>query len=132
MGSFGLMLSLITFVLAPVIIKTVLGDGFASSVVILRVLSLLPLVQSIVTVLGTQIMLPLGKDKDFTKIVFGSAIINFALVVLFARALGGVGSAVALVSAESYVMFMMFIFVIYKIRGKTDIASSREIRTTNQ
>jgi len=116
-GGFGLILSLLIYLFAPFAVKILLGPDFGYSVGLIRVLSPLPFIISLSTVFGTQIMLPLGKDKDFTKILFVAGVINFGLVFLLAGRIGAYASAIALVAAEVYVSLTMFFFVKDKIRN---------------
>jgi len=120
MGGFGLIISFLVFIFAPLAVKIVLGPNFEPAITLIRVLSPLPFIISLSTVFGTQIMLPLGKDKDFTKILFIAGIINFVLVFLLAPRVGALASAIALLCAEVYVTVIMFIYVNYKIRKQVN------------
>jgi PST family polysaccharide transporter len=117
-GGAGLAISVLLYFIAPVVVRLILGPGFDQSVTLIRIMALVPFLISVSNVFGIQIMLPLKKDRDFTKILFVAGIINFGLVFLLAPHIGATASAIALLSAETYVTLSTMFFVNFKIKGK--------------
>lgn len=111
MGGFGFILSLAIFIEAPVIVKVVLGPDYEPSVTVMRILASLCFLIAISNVLGIQIMLPFGKDKVFTSILFSAGFINIAFAVLLAPLWQEFGMAVAVLLSETFVTGTMFIYL---------------------
>lgn len=110
-GSIGIVLTLSLFVGAPVIVAIVLGSGFAGSVAAMRILALLPLLIGVSNVLGIQVMLPCGMDRQFTGILFAAGAINIGLAIIFAPLLQQAGMALAVLLSEGFVTITMFIYL---------------------
>ncbi len=113
----GGFISLFLFIGSPLIIKILLGTQYSNSIILIRLLSVIPLAVAISNVLGVQIMLPLGKDKAFTKILFIAGLINFILVLALAPKIGAKASAIAFSVCEIYIAVAM-IFYLYQFRKK--------------
>lgn len=111
MTGIGLILTAILFVFAPIIVRTILGLQYLPSINVIRVLSFLPLLIAANNVFGTQIMLPFGKDKSFTAIVFVAGLINLLLAFILSPVWQEVGMGVAVLVSEVFVTFAMFAFL---------------------
>lgn len=112
MGGLGMILSVGLFVGAPYIVHIMLGPGYESSIMVMRFLSPLPLLISLSNVLGRQIMLSLGFDRDFTVIIFGAGLINLLFATLLAPSWQDVGMAVAVLISEAFVTLMVFVYLV--------------------
>lgn len=62
-------------------------------------------------VLGTQLLVPLNKTKEYTISVTSGAIINFILNLVMLRYLGALGACISTIVAESTVTIVQFYFV---------------------
>ena len=94
-------------VLAPEIVRVVLGPGYEATVPVLRLLSaLLPIVGAS-NVLGIQWMLPLKLDNAFNKIIIAAGLVNIGLAVVLAPLYGATGMAASVVTSEALVTTMM-------------------------
>ena len=62
-------------------------------------------------VLGTQLLVPLNKTKEYTISVTSGAIINFILNLVMLRYLGALGACISTIVAESTVTIFQFYFV---------------------
>jgi len=111
MGGLGLILSTAIFIGAPIIVRIILGTDYESSIMVIRILAGLCFLIAISNVLGIQIMLPFGKDKVFTSILFGAGIINIILAVLLAPLWQESGMAVAVLFSEIFVTGTMFVYL---------------------
>lgn len=111
MGGLGGSLSFILFLGAPIIVKIFLGTEYSPSIGVMRVLAALPLLVALSNVLGIQIMLPFGKDRAFTVILFGAGLTNIAFAVLLAPHWQGIGMATAVLITETVVTGSMFIYL---------------------
>ena len=107
----GLIVSIVLFWGAPLLVRMALGSGYETSTMVMRILAALPLLISVSTVLATQIMLPFGKDKAFTSIVFGAGCINTVLAILLVPVWQGSGMAVAVLISELFVTIALLIYL---------------------
>ena len=112
MGGIGLLISIGLFLGAPLIVDLLLGAEYQPSILVIRILALLPFLISISNVLGIQILLPFRKDRIFTVIVMCAGIINIALAVLLVRNWQEAGMAVAVLISEIFVTVAMLIYLL--------------------
>jgi PST family polysaccharide transporter len=103
-GGAGLMLGAVTAVVAPFLVRVLLGAGYESVVPVLRVLAFLPPVIALGTVLGIQWALPLGLDRPFYALVMGAGVLNVLLAMILVPSYGALGMAGAVVTTESFVV----------------------------
>jgi len=96
------------FVAAPILVRLVLGPGFESAVIVLRILSLLPPLIALSNVLGIQWMLALGLDRLVNAVIFSACILNVTLAVILVPHYLHVGMAIAVVASESLVAFGLY------------------------
>lgn len=95
------------------IVLLLLGDQYRESVVLLRIMAVVPFFVVLSNVFGMQIMLNLGYKKQFSQILFVSAIIGFfagGLAIYFFK---GVGAAASLLIVEVFVTLYMYIYLRY-------------------
>lgn len=103
MGVGGMVLGLVVFVLAPFLVRFLLGEGYEQAIPVVRILSLLVPLIALSNVLGIQWMLPLGLERPFNAIILSAGLINLALAVLLAPRYAHVGMALAVVVSEAFV-----------------------------
>ena len=110
----GLLISLFLFLFSESIVEIVLGSNFTDSVLILQLLSPLLLLISLSNEFGIQIMLPMGVDKPFVKILLSAALVHIIVLFLLIPNFLAVGTSVSMLVTETFVTVMMFIFVYRK------------------
>ena len=109
MGGAGFVISSAIFVGAPFIVQVMLGSQYGPSVNVMRILAGLPFLIALSNVLGIQMMLPFGKDRVFTLILFSAGLLNIVLAVVFAPLWQASGMALAVLISESFVTASMLI-----------------------
>lgn len=97
----GAAIGLALWFAAPLLIRVALGPGFERSIPVLRVLSVVPPLMAVSTVVGVQWMLPLKMDRQFTTIIFVAGALNVLIAPMLARSFGEVGMASSVVLAET-------------------------------
>ena len=117
MGIGGVLMGCVTFLLAPLLVRIMLGAGFEPAVPVLRVLAILLPVVALSNVLGIQWMLPLGLDRPFNAIILGAGFINISLAVILAPHYAQMGMAYAVVFSELFVTLAMYVFLSTKKLG---------------
>jgi PST family polysaccharide transporter len=111
MSCLGGALSIALFLGAPFIVHIVLGPDYEPSVMVMRVLAALPLLIGASNVLGIQLMIPFGRDKAFTSILFSAGLINIALAILLAPIWQESGMAAAVLLSEAFVVVAMLTYL---------------------
>ena len=88
------------FVFAPQIVALVAGAHFGAAVMPLRIMSCLPLVLAMNSVLGLLVLLPRRQSRAFSWILTGGGLLNLALLIPLATRFGAAGAAASLVITE--------------------------------
>jgi PST family polysaccharide transporter len=76
-----LLISMGLFVGAPLIVDTLFGPEFAASKLILRILAPSPFLLALSHNYSTYFMLAFGYDKQWSRIIFQIAVLNFAILL---------------------------------------------------
>lgn len=108
-GAIGFCLSAFLLAAAPLIVNILLGKNYGPTVQVIRVLALIPFLVAISNVLGIQTMLPFGKDRLFTGILFAAGLINLSLAFVLIPFWQQVGMATAFLVSEIFVTAAMFV-----------------------
>ena len=112
----GFFLSIALFFLSEFLVQLILGSSFYDSILILKILSPLPFLIALSNVFGIQIMLSLGFDKQFNKILFVAAVIHIIILFLLIPDFFAIGTAVSMGITEGFVTLAMFILVFRKTK----------------
>ncbi len=108
----GFSVSLFLFIFSYQITDLLLGEKFAESGDLLRIISILPLLGSLNNVFGIQIMLPLGYDKAFNNVISYSALLHIIMLIILVPKYLAIGTTVSAVITE----FIVTIFIIWFVR----------------
>ena len=110
----GFSVSLLLFIFSPQLVELLLGEKFVTSGELLRIISALPLLISLSNIFGIQIMLPLGYDRAFNRIISSAALLHILLLIVIVPAYFAIGTSIAVVITESVVTLLTFLFVMRK------------------
>jgi polysaccharide transporter, PST family len=99
----GLVLSVLTWLGAGLIIRSVFGNTFAGAIPILQIFATLPFIVSLTDAIGFQSLLPAGKEGLIMRAVIAGGLVNLAFALLLAPRFMGNGMAISVVIAESAV-----------------------------
>lgn len=108
LGGGNFLISLFILIFAEWIVKLLLGNGYEQSVLLLRIMALLPVVISLSNIFGVQTMLVFGMQKEFSKILIMAAILNFCIVFPLIYFFEGVGVSVSITVTECFVTVAMW------------------------
>ena len=120
----GATFSLGLFIFADPLISILFGAEYANSIIILRILSIIPFMVSLSNIFGIQTMLTFNYKEDFTKIVFMGGIIDIVLGIILITLLKEIGIAISFAITETFITIAMLIFLQrknIKILGKLPI-----------
>ena len=112
-GFLAFPLSIGLICIAPIFVPWFFGNQFIGAIIPLEILSVLNIAIGFSNILGVQILVGMGKDKQFLRCIIWGTVSNFILNSILIPVSGAIGASVASVFAEFVVMFTMF-YYIYK------------------
>jgi O-antigen/teichoic acid export membrane protein len=118
-----LTLTAATWVLAPLAIRLVLGPSFAPAAQVLRAASPVLFLDGVNTVLGMQLLLPLGMRREFLLATAIPGVLSLSYMPLLAATHGAVGVAFALCVTELLAMVFAATFL-YRRGAFTEMSSA--------
>ncbi|SDP56898.1 polysaccharide transporter, PST family [Mucilaginibacter sp. OK268] len=105
---FTSIVSFTLFLLSRILITGFYGHQFDKSIVIFRILTLVPILSYINTILCLQTMVSLKMDKLLFRIVLGSGIFSVIFNLFVIRTYGYIGSALSWVITEVIICFVSY------------------------
>jgi PST family polysaccharide transporter len=114
----GLLMGILIFLLAPLLVRVLLGDDFGPAVPVLQVMALIPALGGLSYALHIQWMLPLRWDRLFATLIMGTGLLNIALALVLAPRYFALGMAWSLVASELF-LTVATIYVWLRWQGST-------------
>ncbi len=111
MGGITFLSSVAMFALARPIAKLCFGATAAGSVPVMRWIALLPFLIAISNVLGIQTMLTFGLDRQFSRILLASGVLNIVLGIPLIHLFGAQGAGASVLITEACVAVTMMILL---------------------
>lgn len=99
----GATLSASLFFAAPILTRVALGPGYEPAIDVIRMLSVIPTLLGLGTVLGLQWALPVGLDRPYSRMVVAAGAANLILAFFLVPRFGALGMAISAVLAEASV-----------------------------
>ena len=90
------------------------GEGYEPCILLTIIFAPILLFKGLSAITRTQYLIPMKMEKEFTKSVFGGAIVNLVLNIVLIPYFGAMGAAIATVIAELMACFLQFL----SLRGK--------------
>lgn len=87
------------------------GEGYDRVIILMRIIAPVVLFVGMSNILGTQYLLPVKKQKEYTISVVAGALLNFATNLLFIPSYLAVGASITTVMAEATVVAVQFFFI---------------------
>jgi PST family polysaccharide transporter len=106
-GGIAALLSLGIFFSAPLAVKLLYGPQYGPTADVLRWLAFVPLMSSLSDLFGVQMMLPLGMNSAFSRVLIASAALNFGLLAVLAKLFGEQGAAATALAVETSIAAAM-------------------------
>lgn len=97
------------FAASSIIIELIYGKQFVNAVFPLKIMSFLPLIISFSNLFGIQIMINLGMDKIFFRIISVCSIVGLICSTVMSYFFGYIGAAWNILLVESLVTLVMFL-----------------------
>lgn len=108
--AFLLLFSVFLFLFSEHIIVLILGIEMNNSVIVFKILSLVPLLTFLDLFFGKQILLNLNKEKQFFKVILFIAIINIPLIYYFISNFGYIGASISQLITQILLVIGMFYY----------------------
>lgn len=112
--SFMLIICVVSIFMAEYIINILYGESYKEVVITLRVLMIAPIIVTVSNIAAICIMIPIGMNKEFTKIVTVSGLLSLPITSIMAWKFSYNGVAIGLVCIEFMIMVQ---FIISLVRG---------------
>jgi PST family polysaccharide transporter len=106
-GAIVSLISVCIFFGAPLAVKILYGPQFLPTVDVLRWMAFVPMMAGLSDLFGVQTMLPLGLKSQFSRVLIGSAILNFAVLGVLAKLFAEQGAAATVLIVETCVAAAM-------------------------
>jgi O-antigen/teichoic acid export membrane protein len=106
-GSIVGIISVTIFFGAPLAVQILYGPQFLPTIDVLRWMAFVPFMSGLGDVFGVQTMLPLGMKTYFSRVLIGSAVLNFGLLAVLAKLYGAEGAAATVLIVQSFVAVAM-------------------------
>lgn len=103
-------LIVICFCFAQQIIKIIYGDEMVSTVILFKILILIPLLSFLDSMYGKQILLNLGKDNLYFRVILYATILNLGINVLLTYFYKELGTAITLIITQIIIVLGMWYF----------------------
>lgn len=107
MGGGNFLLSLFLLIGAEFVVRLLLGEGYEESVAMLRIMAFLPFIVALSNVFGIQALLPLGMQREFSRILLSAAVFNTIIILPAIYFWQGRGVCCSVVLAELFVTCSM-------------------------
>ena len=121
-GLFSALISLFIFIFADVLVNLLLGEQYFHSIIVLKIMALLPFMIGLSNIFGIQTMVTFGRKKAFSKILFVGSILNILLSFILVPLYKHIGAAISVLIVESYITIAMFVYL--QINGLKIIGGS--------
>lgn len=106
----GVIATIVLFLFSEQILLLVFGSKALVSLQVFRILSLIPLLVVIDTLLGSLLMLAFDKNKEYSSIIISAGIISLMLNLLLIPLYQEIGAAVSVLLVEIYITFRIILF----------------------
>ena len=103
----GLAGGVILLVASPYVIPWLLGSKYISSVQPLQIMAFVPLVVSLSNIFGYEIMLPLGMENVYSRILICASVLNLVIISPLVLLFQASGASLAMLITELFVTIVM-------------------------
>lgn len=103
-------ISLFFFIYSKEIIIFIFGTQAIDSIIIFKILAIIPTLVVLDTLFGTLVMLVFKHNKAYSKIIFSAGIINLLLIILLIPFFQAIGAAISVLLVEVYITLRIIFY----------------------
>lgn len=104
-------ISLLVFFFPEYIVKILLGDQYQGSIIVFKIMSLVPLIGGLNIIFTSLTMLSFNYKKEFSNIIIIAGFFNFISSFLLVPLLMHVGSAISVLLSEFFIMTLTLLYL---------------------
>jgi PST family polysaccharide transporter len=108
---FTALVSIFIFVFADLLANVILGDAYKESIILLRIMSLLPFLIGLSNMFGVQTMVNFNRKKAFSNILIAGSFFNLILSLILVPKYQYIGSAISVLCVEIFITITMFCYL---------------------
>lgn len=123
------LVSLFIFIFAQFLVNIILGEQFHNSIILLKIMAILPLMIGLSNIFGIQTMVNFRRKKAFSKILIIGSILNLILSFILVPMFQHIGSAISVLIVESFITISMFVYL--QTKGLKIIGDSKKCLITS-
>ena len=124
----GFCLGAFIFVAAPLLVSLLMGQNFEPAVRVLRILSTILPSASIAMSIGTQWLLPAGRDREANFVIIGGGLFNIVLACILAPRFAQEGMAWGVSISEALIAICMIVMLRRTSRNFNQIQTKPLVR----
>jgi len=102
-GSLFLLVSLFTFIFAPMLVTLIFGMDYLESILVLRILTILPVSIFLDNIFGAQILVNLKKTKIILNISIISGFLSIMLLIILIPPFKHVGASISVLVTQLFI-----------------------------
>lgn len=103
--------SIFIYIFSNSLVTLILGSEYFESIIVLKILFLLPFLTGLNTILGVQVLLAFNRKSAFTVIITFGSILNLFLSFILIPKLEHLGSAISIVLTETVILILMITYL---------------------
>jgi PST family polysaccharide transporter len=100
------------FLSAGYIVRIIFGPEYHASILLLRIIFMLPFFSTLTNIFGVQIMMSLDLKQAFAKAIFLTAAVNLAIIYPLTKTYGATGAAAAVCFIEIFTPSVLLAYLV--------------------
>jgi PST family polysaccharide transporter len=98
------------FFFSKEIITLVYGEAMNPTIILFKILIIIPLASFLDTMFGKQILLNLGKDNLYFRVILWATVLNISINLAFTYFYEALGTAIALTITQIFIVLGMWFY----------------------
>jgi PST family polysaccharide transporter len=106
------LLCIAIFISAGYIVRIIFGSDYNASIILLRIIFMLPFFSTLTNIFGVQIMMSLDLKQAFAKAIFLTAAVNLVIIYPLTKTYGATGAAAAVCFIEIFTPSVLLVYLV--------------------